>query len=125
MEGISYLDNTQKEPTLANYESYGPNNEVYLSTGNAIAFKMAVDGTIPASIDLGAKSANGNAANLTIQISSSAPGTKPAKQDLIVETTLHGIIPWKYLQIHGRLTPMTASTSMSLSTTLMVQAFCL
>lgn len=125
MEGIAYLDNTQKEPTLANYESYGSNNEVYLSTGNAIAFKMAVDGTIPASIDLSAKSANGNAANLTIQISSSAPGTKPAKQDLIVETTLHSIIPWKYLQIHGRLTPMAASTSMSLSTTLMVQAFCL
>lgn len=43
---------------VADYETIGPNNEVYLAKGQGIAFQLTSTAT-PASIDIGAKSANG------------------------------------------------------------------
>ena len=67
IDGVVYLDisgNTATN-TLASYEAAGPNNEVYLAPGNALAFKLEVNGRIPASIHIGAKSADGSTVSMT------------------------------------------------------------
>ncbi len=88
--GVVYLDATAKEgtefdnedgklePKIAEYRAIGPNNEVYLTPGNAIAFKMEVEGPIPASIDIGAKSADGAEASMIVGVSKTVPTTLPA-----------------------------------------------
>lgn len=48
------------EATIAQYKNYGPNNEVYLSNGQAITFKIPANANI-ASIQIGAKAPNGTA----------------------------------------------------------------
>lgn len=63
-EGVSFIDRTQKGAKLADYKTIGPNNEVYLTGEQAIGFKVQVDDALPASIDIGAKSANGETVTL-------------------------------------------------------------
>ena len=55
VNGVVFLDNSGKEATIGNYSAIGPNNEVYLDDDNAIAFLLEASGTIPASVDIGAK----------------------------------------------------------------------
>lgn len=57
------------EGKIAEYKAIGPNNEVYLEKNNAIAFKLEIEGEIPASIDIGAKAVNGTTAELYTLIS--------------------------------------------------------
>lgn len=45
--------------TLAEYKNYGPNNEVYLTHGQAISFKLTGDLKSIASVQIGAKTPNG------------------------------------------------------------------
>ena len=47
---------------VATYANFGPNNEVYLASGQAISFKLDIPvGTQIASVQIGAKAPNGNA----------------------------------------------------------------
>jgi hypothetical protein len=57
---------------VADYKKVGPNNEVYLSNGQAIAFKVKAN-SIPASFDIGAKSISGATAGLRVTVTN---GTK-------------------------------------------------
>ena len=89
VNGVVYLDAKAKAGTtfddengkltqaVAEYKEIGPNNEVYLSTGNAIAFKLEVDGAIPASIDIGAKSVDGTEVSMSVAITATVPTTLP------------------------------------------------
>lgn len=52
------------EATIDQYKNYGPNNEVYLSKGQAISFTVAENNDI-ATIQIGAKAPNGTA-NMTV-----------------------------------------------------------
>lgn len=56
---------------IQTYANYGPNNEVYLANGQAIAFTIPKNTNI-ASIQIGAKAPNGNAAEMDVN------GTKTA-----------------------------------------------
>lgn len=56
---------------IQTYANYGPNNEVYLANGQAIAFTIPENTNI-ASIQIGAKAPNGNAAEMDVN------GTKTA-----------------------------------------------
>ncbi len=60
--------------TVGNYASVGPNNETYISAGNAVAFKLSVEDDLPASVDIGVKSADGKASKLLLGYSSAKPG---------------------------------------------------
>ena len=63
--GVSFIDRTQQGAELADYKTLGPNNEVYLTGEQYIGFKVQVEnGALPASIDIGAKSADGNPVTL-------------------------------------------------------------
>jgi len=81
MEGALYIEKGQTEADIATYQSLGPNNETYLATNQAIAFKLVVEGAIPKSLDIGAKSADGKPVNLTVTVTNAKPATKPTKQD--------------------------------------------
>ena len=61
-KGIVFVDGIRNTGSIDNYTNYGPNNEVYLASGQAIAFKLKVDGTSKiASIQLAAKAPQGMA----------------------------------------------------------------
>ena len=62
---------------IAEYTAAGANNEVYLANGQAIAFKLVVEGEVPASIDIGAKSVDGTPVNLVTRINTSAANYLP------------------------------------------------
>lgn len=58
--GVFFIDGTD-QANLELYKNYGPNHEVYLATGQSIAFKLNGDIDNIASVQLGAKAVNGNA----------------------------------------------------------------
>lgn len=64
--GIVYLDNmTEGTTNIANYEKDGPKNEVYLDSGNAIAFTIeGYDDT--QQVYLGVKAPEGSASQITV-----------------------------------------------------------
>ena len=68
-EGVTFVDKTPEGATLSDYKTIGPNNEVYLTSEQAIGFKIQVNkDSLPASIDIGAKSANGDPVTLSINV---------------------------------------------------------
>lgn len=58
--GIVFIDGNAAAD-LTDYTNYGPNNEVYLAAGQAIAFKLSADPSKIASIQLAAKAPKGAA----------------------------------------------------------------
>ena len=70
---VVFVDRTAKGVEVADYETIGPNNEVYLSEGQGIAFQLSST-EIPASIDIGAKSADGNPVEMNAYIFSTDDG---------------------------------------------------
>lgn len=64
---VVFVDRTPEGVGVADYTTIGPNNEVYLSYGQGIAFKLTSTET-PASIDIGAKSADGRAVTLSASL---------------------------------------------------------
>ncbi len=62
--GIVFLD-SNVEGGISDYATVGPNNEVYLSKGQAIGFVLRVDKT-PASIQIGAKTVSSTSATMQI-----------------------------------------------------------
>ncbi len=72
--GIVYIDGAgTTAPTITDYASYGPNNELYLKGGNAIAFKLDLTGfvdsageSIVADVQIGIKSADGKPVTATL-----------------------------------------------------------
>jgi len=79
MPGAVYIDKMPAEgqPTVADYASVGPNNETYLASNNAIAFKAEATGDLPASFDIGAKSADGKEVVLNVVVSDTPPEALP------------------------------------------------
>lgn len=90
--GMAYVDrivdteNNSHNVEISTYETIGPNNEVYLQNGQAIAFKVSVD-TIPGSFDVGAKSANGTEANLKVKVSATNNLTDAITIDKQIQTS--------------------------------------
>lgn len=66
-DGVVFVDRSAKGVGVEDYTTIGPNNEVYLSKNQGIAFKLTST-EVPASIDLGAKSANGKLVTLNVSL---------------------------------------------------------
>ena len=85
VSGVVYIDG--KTSSLANYNYYGPNNEVYISSGNAIAFtvnelnlakrELSEFGADLAAVHLGIKTVEGEGAVKIYAIDSTASATEP------------------------------------------------
>lgn len=74
INGIVYVDKGTDGVDVSTYSQIGPNNEVYLKKGNGIAFAIHMN-DVPASIDVGAKSANGETVQFNATLSSDANRT--------------------------------------------------
>lgn len=61
---LLFIDGAEKAE-IATYADYGPNNEVYLSKGQAITFNVPKNAKI-ASVQIGAKAPNGSAAQMDV-----------------------------------------------------------
>ena len=64
---VVFVDRTPAGVEVADYTTIGPNNEVYLSKDQGIAFKLNST-EVPASIDVGAKSADGKPVTLNASL---------------------------------------------------------
>ena len=87
VSGIVYIDNAATDkavPTVSDYISYGPNNELYLAPGQAIAFDLSVPGEV-AAIHLAMKSVGGE---LSYRIYA-ADGAVPESTTLSTATDLY------------------------------------
>lgn len=68
---------------VSDYKAVGPNNEVYLAKGQAVAFTVqAVTGTVTG-VDLGAKTINGGTAKLCVSVG----GTQKVNEQTIASAT--------------------------------------
>ncbi len=113
MSGAVYLDaKGNKSTALANYTEVGPNNEVYLASGKAIAFKLDVTGILPASIDIGAKSVKNATAKLAVRVAKTAPAAVPSASDITVS---HDIASATQQYYHVPILPSQWTTSSSTS----------
>ena len=108
---------------IQTYANYGPNNEVYLANGQAITFTIPENTNI-ASIQIGAKAPNGNAAEMDVN------GTKTAipsatetyyqiatqgNQSFTVTNTGNGLLSLTNLKITFKTNPNTTVTLAALS----------
>ena len=57
--GAIFIDHMAGTYTITDYENYGPNNELYLASGQAIAFDLVVPANV-ADVQIGMKSADGS-----------------------------------------------------------------
>lgn len=79
--GIVFIDNTAsgKTPTIEEYKNYGPNNELYLAAGQAVAFNLNVprnETSNVASIQIAMKTVGNGSANVRVyDANSAAPAT--------------------------------------------------
>lgn len=95
--GALFIDRTQGNVDVGNqgqiqhdykvetYATVGPNNETYLSNGQAVAFKLNTS-TAPASFDLGAKSITGVTAGLEVTITNNAGTSWTVSKDITSST---------------------------------------
>ena len=72
--GIVYIDGKAEDVSLSEYKAYGPDNEVYLKDKQAVAFYLTAD-QVPDSIELAAKLAKGDSANLSFACAVENTGT--------------------------------------------------
>ncbi len=95
VNGAVYIDgNTSLGDTSTNFNNYdkiGPNNEVYLSNNQAVAFKLRVEdlAKLPTTLDIGLKSVNGTAAKAVIYVyKSGVSDTTPAEYTVTTATAM-------------------------------------
>lgn len=78
--GIVYIDGKAEDVSLSEYKAYGPDNEVYLESDQAVAFYLVAD-EVPDSIELAAKLAKGDSADLSFACAVENDGTSPLTWD--------------------------------------------
>jgi len=86
-QGAIFIDGNPTEKTVQNYISYGPNNEVYLASGQSIAFELDLSQyiqnagtadakTIVDNVHIGVKIANGNSVTCAVSTEASQNNTR-------------------------------------------------
>ncbi|MBQ8830713.1 MAG: VWA domain-containing protein [Oscillospiraceae bacterium] len=81
INGAVFIDCTDSTSVIADYVNHGPNNELYLKNGQAIAFNVVTTGA--ADVQLGIKMANGDPVTYTI---SATNGTDTISESVTVST---------------------------------------
>ncbi|MGN0444817.1 MAG: RICIN domain-containing protein [Acutalibacteraceae bacterium] len=88
INGVIFIDNTAgdaAEPTIEDYRNYGPNNELYLAPGQAIAFGLDVPENV-AAIQLAMKTVGNGTAKVRVY---DADGDIPEAQALNTATDMY------------------------------------
>lgn len=66
LPGLVFIDSDKETASVADYISYGPNNELYLAKGQAIVFNLNLEDKAVAKVQLGMKSATGDEVSYVI-----------------------------------------------------------
>lgn len=120
-----FIDGGSTADIQETYANYGPNNEVYLTTGQAIAFNVSVpNGVDVASIQIGAKAPAGKAAEMSVNdkktpISSATEmyyTITSADGHFTITNTGEGALSLTNLKITFRTEPSTAVELAALTT---------
>ena len=85
--GIVFIDSVDETASVSDYISYGPNNELYLASGQAIVFNLDLDGYSVAFVQLGIKSATENTP-VSYKIFDGEAVTTETALDAVAEKTL-------------------------------------
>ena len=102
--GIVFIDNTgaNKTPTIEDYKNFGPNNELYLAAGQAIAFDLDATGDV-ASVQIAMKTAGSGSASVSVY---AAGETAQAAQTISTATDMY----YDITKLNGK-TVIIANTS--------------
>ncbi len=73
VSGVVFIDGAGSVASVSDYKDYGPKNEVYLESNQAIAFQMTSSVKNP-NVQIGAKAAGGSNAKLTVRSEMSSKG---------------------------------------------------
>ena len=84
---VDHVNGTEEEGVdVSTYTTIGPNNEVYLTKGQAIAFCINTN-AVPASVDIGAKSADGRPVQLKAELASDVNKTAAIRIDKTISSS--------------------------------------
>lgn len=122
--GMVFVDGVGSSGKLADYTNYGPNNEVYLSKNQAIAFKIGDVSNID-SIQIGAKAPNGNA-TMQIKVGTNELQTQPlttasdmyyklenvqADQTIVITNASDSLLSLTTLKVTYKADPSTSNSA--------------
>ena len=88
----TFIDGNPSTTSISDYTNYGPNNEVYLAAGQAVAAKMvapAKTGNYETRVYLGIKSVGGNASVEVYGLDANGKETAAVKQVLATATDMY------------------------------------
>ena len=81
VKGAVFIDGFGTDGTISDYKNYGPNNEIYLQKGQAVAFVLESDSYgLVNSEHLGIKSPNGGDVAVTVSALDASGAAKASKQ---------------------------------------------
>ena len=87
VKGAIFIDGDDECNSIADYVSYGPNNELYLAEGQSVAFQLdQTYASIIADVQIGLKSADGNAVTYKIY-DANTTAVANAKANTLTTTT--------------------------------------
>ena len=90
LSGAIFIDSNDATTSIADYVSYGPNNELYLATGQSIAFKLdQTYASIIADVQIALKVGNGGTVNYKIYDSKQTTADKVTAKTLSTATDLY------------------------------------
>lgn len=104
--GVVFIDGSGKTLGIEDYKNFGPNNELYLAAGQAVAFKLDATGNV-ASVQLAMKTAGSGSASVNVY---AADETAPAAQTISTATDMY----YDITALNGK-TVIIANTSDSAS----------
>lgn len=81
LEGAVFIDNKHTGATVSDYETFGPNNEVYLAPGQAVSFNLADDDNV-ADVQIALKAVNGSVNYKIYEV-----GNIPANSETVATST--------------------------------------
>ncbi len=87
VEGLVFIDGDSSvgDKQISDYQNYGPNNEVYLASGQSVAFMLDTPANF-ANAHLGMKSADGNAVTYVIKNISETDGSISNEKEALIDT---------------------------------------
>ena len=88
VSGVVFIDKTGDQVTITDYQNYGPNNELYLAGGQAIAFNLSTDGTNIVNVHLGIR-AIGGAASVKIYNGKTTTAASTAAMSITSSTDMY------------------------------------
>lgn len=96
INGVLFIESAAEDSSVTDIRYFGPNNEVYLSQGQSVAFSLTRDdsGMVPDAVQIGAKMLSGETGTLKVTTGSSIDGIIDVKSTGDMYYTISNNLSW-------------------------------